>query len=203
MTNTKEALEANGIYHIYSRANGFEKLFYKPHHFRYFMTKYHLHISPIAETYSYCLMPNHFHMVIKIKSVEAINACLSEKLLCPTPAAKSLNEKQHRSRILIQQFSNFLNAYSKALNLMIQRRGSLFMTPIRRKRIHDERYFRATVVYVHLNPCKAGLCKRPGDWPYSSYRELLEDGEGLLNRQPVLQHFGTREDFVRAHNNQG
>ena len=42
--------------------------------------------------------------------------------------------------------------------------------------IRDERDFRAHVDYVHVNPLKHGLVGRVGDWPYSTFRRLVEKG---------------------------
>jgi len=66
-------------YHIFNHANGFENLFREPENYRYFLEKYRLHISSIAETYAYCLMPNHFHLVIRIRKREAIEKLIIEK----------------------------------------------------------------------------------------------------------------------------
>lgn len=55
-------------FHIYNHANGFENIFREAENYRFFLEKYQLHITPIAETYAYCLMPNHFHLVIRIRN---------------------------------------------------------------------------------------------------------------------------------------
>jgi len=67
-----ESLVPNTCYHIFNHANGFENVFEEPENYRYFMEKYVDYICPIAETYAYCLMPNHFHLVIRIRKREVI-----------------------------------------------------------------------------------------------------------------------------------
>ena len=62
-----EILEPDHFYHIYNHANGIENLFRTEDNYHYFLKKYHQHISPIAETWAYCLMPNHFHFLVRIK----------------------------------------------------------------------------------------------------------------------------------------
>lgn len=62
-------------YHVYNRANGNEKLFLSNEK-RYFLEKYTIYISPIADTFCYCLMPNHFHFLIRIKNEEKIKLFL-------------------------------------------------------------------------------------------------------------------------------
>ena len=54
-------------YHIFSRAIGKEKLFLEDENHKFFLRKYKLHISPVADTFAYTLLPNHFHFLIRIK----------------------------------------------------------------------------------------------------------------------------------------
>ena len=70
--NKLELLIPGCTYHVYNRANGNEKLFLSNENYRYFFEKYMIYISPIANTFCYCLMPNHFHFLIKIKSLEEV-----------------------------------------------------------------------------------------------------------------------------------
>ena len=60
------------VYYVYSHANGSEDLFRTEENYFYFLQKYASYIYPIAETYAYCLMPNHFHAMIKIRSESEI-----------------------------------------------------------------------------------------------------------------------------------
>ncbi|HRP60464.1 MAG TPA: transposase, partial [Vicingus sp.] len=59
-----DLLETKCYYHIYNRANGSEKIFLNEENYLFFLQKYIEYIHPIAETYCYCLMPNHFHFLI-------------------------------------------------------------------------------------------------------------------------------------------
>ncbi len=71
-----EPLQPDRSYHIFNHANGFENIFRIEANFVYFLEKYRLFISPIAETYAYCLMPNHFHLVVRIRKRETIEALI-------------------------------------------------------------------------------------------------------------------------------
>ena len=71
-----EPLQPDRSYHIFNHANGFENIFRIEANFNYFLEKYRLYISPIAETYAYCLMPNHFHLVVRIRKRETIEALM-------------------------------------------------------------------------------------------------------------------------------
>ncbi len=54
-------LEPGRMYHIWTHANGNENLFREEKNYTYFLERYNYHIEPVAETYAYCLMPNHLH----------------------------------------------------------------------------------------------------------------------------------------------
>jgi hypothetical protein len=72
MINKTGLLIPETTYHIYNRANGNGKLFLSPENYRYFLEKYILYISPIADTFCYCLMPNHFHFLIRIREEQIL-----------------------------------------------------------------------------------------------------------------------------------
>ncbi len=67
-----EKLQPNRTYHIFNHANGFENIFTEDENYRFFIDKYKQYILPIAETYAYCLLPNHFHLVVRIRRKEVI-----------------------------------------------------------------------------------------------------------------------------------
>jgi len=64
----KIPLEPDKYYHIYNHAVGGDNLFCSNENFNYFLQKYKHYITPIADTFAYCLMPNHFHLAVRIKS---------------------------------------------------------------------------------------------------------------------------------------
>tara|TARA_B100000780_G_scaffold277901_1_gene249783 strand:+ start:1962 stop:2723 length:762 start_codon:yes stop_codon:yes gene_type:complete len=120
MHNKQAQLEPDRMYHIYNRANGNERLFLDAENYRFFLEKYQLYISPIAQTYCYCIMPNHFHFLVKIKSEKELLKALPKFQTLEELEAKSkfqiLKINPNLSGLLSKQFSNFFNAYSKAFN---------------------------------------------------------------------------------------
>ncbi len=60
-------MEADRYYHIYNRANGNENLFRERENYRYFLKQWEKCIPDVADTLAYCLMPNHFHFLIRTK----------------------------------------------------------------------------------------------------------------------------------------
>ena len=74
-----QPLQPDTSYHIFNPANGFENVFRKEENFYFFPEKYRLYISPIAETYEYCLIPNHFHLVVRIRKRVVIEELIRNK----------------------------------------------------------------------------------------------------------------------------
>jgi hypothetical protein len=61
-----EPLNPGQFYHIYNHGVGGRNLFGEPENYEYFLGLYDKYISPIAEPYAWCLMPNHFHLLVRI-----------------------------------------------------------------------------------------------------------------------------------------
>jgi putative transposase len=62
--NYSEPLLCNRYYHLFNHAIGSDNLFKEKENYLYFLRKYGIYISPVCQTYAYCLMPNHFHFLI-------------------------------------------------------------------------------------------------------------------------------------------
>jgi putative transposase len=71
--------EENGIYHIYNRTNNKEALFLTDENRRFFLQQYAMYMSAVADTFCWCLLPNHFHLLIRIKPADEIIAALQQK----------------------------------------------------------------------------------------------------------------------------
>jgi REP element-mobilizing transposase RayT len=186
----------NTYYHIYNRGNNRENLFKEERNYRYFLKLYAKHIEPIADTFAYCLLPNHFHLLVRIKAAEEIEETLKEETL------KEETLKVFKTfRVLkpSQQFSNLFNAYTKAINNAYPRTGSLFEHPFGRKPVDSDAYFTQLVIYIHQNPQRHGLIADFRDWPYSSYHAHLSAQQTRLKRDIVLDWFSGPQQFVQQH----
>jgi putative transposase len=76
----------------------------------------------------------------------------------------------------------------------------LFESPFRRKLISSENHFTWLVWYIHANAQRHGLISDFKSWKHSSYHSLISDKPTLLNREEVMNWFGSREDFISFHN---
>lgn len=175
----------NTYYHIFNHANGFENLFREERNYTFFMSRYHLHIDPIAETYAYCLMPNHFHVLIRIKP--------EEELLKQFPKFKSI-DSLIESHVLSKYFANFFSSYTQSFNKRYRRRGSMFVKTFKRKEIHNRQYLRAIILYIHLNPVHHGFTKDASRWKWSSLKLFY-------SQYPELVHsiWGDEKTYLDAH----
>lgn len=63
----QKPLKHGQIYHIYNRGNNRENLFREKRNYLHFLRLYTKYIVPVAVTYAYCLLPNHFHLLVKIR----------------------------------------------------------------------------------------------------------------------------------------
>jgi len=196
MQNTAQPLTPDTFYHIYNRANGSEKLFLSQENYRYFLEKYRQYISPVADTFCYCLMPNHFHLLVRIKPEEQLKEVLKARL-----DLQGLSRKNplNLEGLVTQHFSNLFNAYSKAFNKLHNRKGSLFMHTYKRKAVSDRAYLLKLVHYIHHNPVAAKLCSQPQTWPHSSFTPLVDESHSFLLRQEVLSWFGDLDNFIYCH----
>ena len=70
MKNTTSPLLPGVYYHIYNRGNNREDLFIEKRNYPYFLSLYAKHIEPVADTFAYCLLRNHFHFSLRIKTEE-------------------------------------------------------------------------------------------------------------------------------------
>jgi len=192
-------LESGKFYHIFNQAVGSEKLFRNDENYNYFLKKFNEYISPIAYTFSYVLIPNHFHFLIEIKDKELLyNHYKQIEISKEKENFLSKNELKYEDFVM-QQFSNFFNSYTKSYNKRFNRKGALFIDYLRRTLISDEEYLRNIVLYIHQNPIHHKICNRLEDWKYSSYNGILSEKQTLLERGEVINWFGDLENFIFMH----
>ena len=201
MKNNEIALSPDKIYHIYNHANGKENLFENTDNYNYFLKRYQYFIEPIADTFAYCLMPNHLHLMVRIKDIahlQAANKSFTLEKMGETVIVSELTEDS-LSFFLSKTFGNLFSSYSQAFNKQQQRRGSLFMPNFKRKEIDSEKYYTQLVFYIHNNPVHHGFVKQMEDWAFSSYNAYIFDKSTRVFKQEVLDWFGSKTAFANFH----
>jgi putative transposase len=63
-------LNKGQIYHIFNQGNNREIIYFNDDNYLYFIKKIRQHIVPYADVLAYCLMPNHFHILIYLKEIQ-------------------------------------------------------------------------------------------------------------------------------------
>jgi REP element-mobilizing transposase RayT len=182
-----EPLEFGKYYHIYNRGINSENIFKENRNHEYFLSLYDKHIDPIAETLAWCLLKNHFHLLVRIKTSEEILQNQQEDEI------KKITPPH-------QSFGNLFNAYTKAINKGYNRHGALFERPFKRKLIDNESYLRSVIKYIHYNPVNHGFCEHPIEYPWSSYLTCVSEKPTKLKRKKVISLFENIENLKAFHN---
>jgi REP element-mobilizing transposase RayT len=201
------------FYHIYNRGINGEDLFKDERSFALFLNKFTKHVHPVAETYAYCLLKNHFHLLVRIRSASVVNhwyeherqphvGSVPRRHVGSVPDASDVSTGD-ASDVAIQlaekrvstQFANLFNAYTQTINKKHGRTGGLFEESFRRIPVHDEAYFVQLVYYIHRNPEKHGFVRDFRTYPHSSFHALISKRNTLLERNQVLKWFGDQAEF--------
>ena len=179
-------MQAGLYYHIYNRAINKELLFYEDRNYKYFLNQFHRYLSHHLEVYSYCLMPNHFHFLVKVQDYFQNNL-------------STLPKQDYENIPAIFALKDFFISYAKSINKSYNRTGSLFQYKFKRKIINHPGYLTKLIAYIHLNPVRDGLCKNPENWKYSSYNAILGTGKTKVNREEIFNLFSDKEAFINFH----
>lgn len=177
-------LEAGKFYHLYNRGNNRENIFLEERNYSYFLKLYAQHVSPVAYTYAYCLMRNHFHLLIRVKD----DIQRSER-----------SKRSDRLDPATRAFKSLFMAYAMAINKAYHRTGKLFQEHFSRIEITSDNYFTNLIFYIHFNPQKHGFVADFREWPWSSYGTLISITQTKLMRDDVLAWFEGRDGFTNFH----
>ena len=163
-------LESNKYYHLYNRSNNHELLFRNRANYIYFLEKYSKYISTFVDTLAYCLMPDHFHFSVFVKSEDPV--------------------------LIKKSIGLLLSSYSKAINKSYSRVGSLFQQHTKTKLLVEDKYLLTVISYIHQNPLRKNLVGSIEEWEFSSYRDYvgLRDGT-LVNQTFVMDRINSIEAF--------
>jgi putative transposase len=151
----------NGVYHVINRGSCKQNIFLDDSDYEDFMEI----LDNMTKIYgvqiiSYCLMPNHFHILLR------------------TPNANISRAMQY-----------FASAYTQRFNRKWLRDGALFRGRFK-SIIVDSDYYLATVSrYIHLNPVDSGLVDKPENWRWSSFNHLTSSSDNNSSSNVVDRNF--------------
>ena len=171
--------EIDKIYHVYNRGNNKQRIFFSEENYLFFLRKIRKLLTPNCELLAYCLMPNHFHLLIYA----------TEKTIAV--------DDQNRNNFS-EALRKLLSQYSKAINKQENRVSSLFQQNTKAKALrdsscHENRGMRnhesalTCFIYIHKNPFEitgGNLSK----WQFSSYLDYAGMRNGTLCNKELARN---------------
>ena len=188
MNIINEILEPNNFYHIYNRGINGGDIYNNEENYLFFLNKFSKYLIEFVDVYAYCLMPNHFHFIIKIKDIQ------SESVNKISNFDKGLHAPDS---IISKQIGKFISSYSQAFNKVNQRSGPLLESPFKRKKINSEDYLKNVILYVHLN--SEDLGKSYSNYKFSSFLGIVSNLKTNIAREECISLFNDLENFKYSH----
>lgn len=185
--NYRIQIEPEKFYHIWNRGNNKENLFYTPANYEYFLRMYAECLDPVAETYAFCLLPNHFHLLIRTKS------------FATSLGVSPVGETPKKMNPVSLAFQRLFTAYSQAINMQQHRTGSLFQKPFKRLERNSVKQLANLVHYIHINPQRHKITDDFRQYPWSSYERILIDRPSKLKKEEVLAWFKNKDNYLDYH----
>ncbi len=184
------------IYHVYNRGNNNQPIFFNRDNYLFFLFKIRKELTPYCDIIAYCLMPNHFHLIVSIKPLENAHRMTSSH-----PMSKTSMSKNFSTGLAI-----LLRSYTRALQNQQHFTGSLFQQKTKARLIENKTCnftindLLICMNYVHQNPLKARLVESMAAWEFSSYRDYANLRSGTLcNKQLGFELTGLDEcEFMKA-----
>ncbi len=179
-----QPIKEGNYFHIYSRGVNKEDIFKERRNYYYFLQQYKMYCADVFDTLAYALLKNHFHLLVYVK----------ENVEVPK------HDGSGRIRLnASRQIAHLLNSYSQAINKAWGRTGALFESPFERKLVDEDHYITNMVFYFHYNSQKHGFVQDFKDWEFTSYNSILNNDNSICISQKVLDWFGGRDAFEKAH----
>lgn len=145
MPRRRRVIIEGGLYHVYNRFARGEDVFSDPEEATAFIE--HLRAVKARDDfviYAWCVMSNHYHVALRTSAV---------------PISRTMRTLQ--------------GGYSKAFNRRWGRTGPLWQSRYQARLVDDQMYFDQLLLYVHLNPVRAGIVGDPKDHVFCGHRELI------------------------------
>jgi putative transposase len=177
---------AGEIYHIYNRGNNAQVIFFSNDNYLFFLRKIRKELNPYCEVLAYCLMPNHFHLMVCVKSSD------------DSASSDDYNRK------LNQGIAILLRSYTRAIQKQENFKGSLFQQKSKAVELNNNTGYGLNhpaicLHYIHQNPLKASIVRKMEDWEFSSFKDYAGLRAGTLcNKQLGFSLTGIqRENFIK------
>lgn len=200
----KAAFYPQAYYHLVFKSIDGVALFNTGENRKFFLEKFSLFLHPFCSCLAYCLLDNHVHFIVQVKSLETIN----NFILLTTPETRTVsmrkclespNKEELIDEILERQVNRFMTSYANAYNNKFSRKGNLFQSPFRRIEIKEDAHLQQAIIYTHANAQKHGIVKDFKDYKYSSYWEVINKYSANVQANEVLRFFEGKDQFIKIH----
>ncbi len=195
--NYWQELEEGQVYHIYNKSISSLDLFRDEDDYLHFLKIYGKYFLDYFDTYAYCLIPNHFHLLVRVKTREEILGKLKRE---NTSAAKKyLNGEIPLRLFLSDQLKRFLSSFTIRYNRKYNNSGSVFVRKLKRIKVSAVGTIQHLLCYIHHNPIHHGLVNSYGQWKYSSYSSYLKNVNTNIAKYDMLNWLGGIDVFKELH----
>jgi putative transposase len=218
--------EKENLYHIYNQGNNRQKIFFNKENYLFFLTKIQIYILPYADILAWCLMPNHFHLMVHVNEVELeiIEGLTQSQTFNNLPSSTQSQALNNQSANKMRSFNDsigiMLRSYTRAINKQNGTTGSLFRKETKAECLKEikgitpsfyntqagtiilvdnpeKQYPKNCFNYIHLNPVNAKLVKNETDWEFSSAQDYSGlRNSKLINKEKAKEYFSINNDGI-------
>ncbi len=182
---TIQPITEGRYYHIYNRGVNGMTIFREKKNYHQFLEKYVFYCSKVIKTLSYCLLKNHFHLLVYI----------NENVEEPRRDGKEGMFRLNAST----QLGHCFNSYAQSFNKTYQRTGPVFESPFERKLLDDEQYIKSVISYCNRNAVHHGFVTDIRDWKFSSYSAITRGDKAIVAVDEVVSRYGSIDQFTADH----
>ena len=170
----KEDFVSGATFHIYNHAIDDYNLFYDDEDYTFLLFNIEKQTKKIPSSiFAYCLMPNHYHFLIR----------------------------QDSEKKIYQIFNYAYISYAQFFKKKYNRKGPIFRSPLQHKIVSNQEYLIQLCKYIHMNPVRADLVEEPEDWIYSNYLEWLKERNGILFTREIHEKYFPNPEEYRSYIN--
>ena len=196
------------LYHIYNQGNNKQNIFYNQENYLFFLKKIKTYVLPYADVLAWCLMPNHFHLMVLVKKVEYNRKEFIHQMT--NHHSENIHQVNNKTRTFNTSIAIMLRSFTRAINKQENRTGSLFKPHTKAECINcfkgikpsfiqsnismtnllsEKQYPQVCFNYIHQNPVKGHLVKNATDWEFSSSKDYAGLRNGKLINKVVTKEY--------------
>ena len=204
--------EKGYIYHIYNQGNNQRNVFYNKENYTFFLEKIKIYLLPFADIIAYCLMPNHFHLMVLVNEIEITK-----------DTTHTVTQSHGVSKLKINDAVGIiLRSYTRAINKQENFSGKLFREKTKASCVNchkliktpswasnnnmfnllaEKQYSQVCFDYIHQNPVKAGLVENEEEYEFSSARIFANlKNDELVNKKVAFEYIDyTNSNVINTH----